>query len=172
MTNYSDMTLREELETRLDDYENQQRIKEILSKNNLMGTGYRVGEFLGTIPANYRNSNNFEDFIMNYMEPSVQKGWQESKRLTPMRIPDGNKHAYVSCVGAQGGALATMETLAGGMWKEAKDLMRKLPNPEKYNGIRDILRDTGSDLVKDFYGAKNGYYNPEPGYCDRFLNTK
>mgnify|MGYP001080878458 CR=1 FL=1 len=40
----------------------------------------------------------------------------------PIKLSDGNKHLYISCVGAQGGKLAAMETLAGGAWKEIKDL--------------------------------------------------
>ncbi len=180
MTDYRNMTLREEREARFEEYEEKQRLQEMLSKAapylesrlNPLAAAYRGGEILGAAAANYHNSQSFEDFMMNYMEPSVQEAWRESRRLTPIQIPDDNKHRYVSCVGAQGGRLAAAETFAGGVWKEIKDLNRKLRNPAKYKGYMNIYEDTIKDLKNDYCGVKDGYTHREPGYCNYLLNIK
>ncbi len=180
MTDYRNMTLREELEARFEEYEEKQRLQEMLSKAapylesrlNPLAAAYRGGEILGAAAANYRNSQSFENFMMNYMEPSVQEAWRESCRLTPIRIPDDNKHMYVSCVGAQGGRLAAAETFAGGVWKEIKDYRRKMKNPNRYGGEEAIKIDCIKDLENDYYGVKDGYTHREPGYCNYLLNIK
>ena len=43
-----------------------------------------------------------------------------------MNISDENKHQYISCVGSQGGLGSSIVTLAGGTYREAKDIYKKL----------------------------------------------
>ena len=107
-----------------------------------------------------------------YATPSVQRALEEKNRLTPLSIPDYKKHAYVSCIGSQGGTLSAVQTLIGGLAKEADDLNNKINNKEqinRYKGRINIIKDSAKDMYHNIKGSYAGYNNREDGYCDRFL---
>ena len=112
----------------------------------------------------------------NYAEPSVQKALQAKEEVAPLDISDVNKHQYVSCIGSTDGLLATVETLAGGLYKEMQDAKDKIADPQKrvaYGGILGVLGDGKKDLKNDFIGATAGYiagrYNV-PKSCNLLLS--
>ena len=114
-------------------------------------------------------------FAKTYAEPSVKKAIEEAKRVNEIPISDVNKHQYISCIGSTGGALATAETLAGGVYKEYKDLKNKLLSQEQrkaYGGISGVFEDSKKDLINDVIGASAGYVAGKshvPEVCDVLL---
>ncbi len=112
--------------------------------------------------------------MMEYL-PSVQRAEHEALRLTPMPISDENKHQYVSCVGAQGGLFGLSATLAGGIYKEGKDLRKKLFNSEirkQYGGALGVVGDSVKDMKNNVRGASYGVMHRGADECDFLLKRK
>ena len=96
----------------------------------------------------YNKTKKDEDFVRNTF-PSVYRAIKEKDKVTPMNISDENKHRYISCVGSQGGLGSSIVTLAGGTYKEAKDIYKKLSNPEErknYGGCLSVLKESAKDM--------------------------
>ena len=133
--------------------------------------GYELGKFqeMQKDPAWKNKEKELDTLIKKYFEPSVQRLWEEQKRLTPLKMSDVNKHQYVSCVGAQGDLKSLIETLGGGFYKEKKDWNKKMDNPQDYGGKLAIILDCLKDLSNDVIGANYGYSNQNPGACEELL---
>lgn len=133
--------------------------------------GYELGKFqeMQKDPAWKNKEKELDTLIKKYFEPSVQRLWEEQKRLTPFKMSDVNKHQYVSCVGAQGDLKSLIETSVGGLYKEKKDWNKKMDNPQDYGGIVSIILDCLKDLSNDVIGAMYGYSNQNPGACEELL---
>ena len=107
--------------------------------------------------------------------PSVYRALKETDRISPMNISDENKHQYISCVGSQGGLGSSIVTLAGGTYREAKDIYKKLLKPEerkKYGGSLGVLKDSAKDMKNNFYGAGYGLTYRQNGDCNSLLKRK
>lgn len=75
----------------------------------------------------------------------------------------------------RGRRIAALAILGAGVYKEVKDLAKKLPSAEerkRYNGILGILADSAKDLKNDLYGAGYGYNYRNSGDCDFILKRK
>lgn len=55
---------------------------------------------------------------------------EEKKRVVKLKISDENKHQYVSCLAGKEGGVVAATGLAGGVYKEYKDLKYKLNDKE------------------------------------------
>ena len=109
---------------------------------------------------------------MQYAEPSVKTAMKAADWLSSMPISDVNKHQYVSCVGATGGSLAAVETLAGGIYKEYADYNKKMNDKDllkKYGGKWGVISDGIKDLGNDITGAWKGYWADNPQACEELL---
>ena len=126
----------------------------------------------------YNKTKTDEGFIRNTLKktnPSVYRAIKEKDRITPMNISDENKHQYISCVGSQGGLGSSIVTLAGGAYKETKDIYKKLSNPEerkKYGGSLGVLKDSTKDMKNNLYGAGYGLTYRNKGDCNSLLKRK
>lgn len=112
---------------------------------------------------------------MQALPQSVRKAEEEANRLQTVRMSDENKHQYVSCIGAQGGAMGALAILAAGIYKEGKDLAKKLPSKaerQRYNGTMGVIKDSVKDLKNDLYGAGYGLMYRDLGDCDFILKRK
>lgn len=110
--------------------------------------------------------------IQQYGESSVKEALRMSELLAPIPMSDVNKHQYVSCVGANGGLLATAEILAGGVYKEYNDYNKKINNPKDivaYNGKYGIIKDGLKDMGNNIKGAWNGFWANSPQDCEKLL---
>ena len=122
----------------------------------------------------YNKTKKDEDFVRNTF-PSVYLAIKEKDKVTPMDISDENKHQYISCVGSQGGLGSSIVTLAGGTYKEAKDIYKKLSNPKerkKYGGSLGVLKDSAKDMKNNLYGAGYGLTYRQNGDCNSLLKRK
>ncbi len=81
-------------------------------------------------------------------------------------------YPYVSCIGANGGILATAEILAGGIYKEYNDYNKKVKNPQDivaYNGKIGIFKDGVKDMGNNIKGAWTGIWANSPQECEKLL---
>ena len=119
-----------------------------------------------------------EGFVRNTLRrtnPSVYRALKEKDKVAAMKISDENKHQYISCVGSQGGLGSSIVTLAGGAYKEAKDIYKKLSKPEerkKYGGSLGVLKDSAKDMKNNLYGAGYGLTYRQNGDCNSLLKRK
>ena len=112
------------------------------------------------------------DLIRQCLPDSLNRAWDEYNPVKQMPIPDTGKHAYISCVGAQGGVIPTIAMLGLGAGKEVIDIYNKFRSPEQvkaYGGRMGILKDSFKDLRNNSLGLAYGIENPEWGACDIFL---
>ncbi len=90
---------------------------------------------------------------------SLGQAEAEAQRLQPIPISDVNKHQYVSCVGAFDSSLSANATMTAGIWKEIRDLYKKLyKEREKYKNYTksEIIQDSFKDLGNDAIGIAKG----------------
>ena len=126
----------------------------------------------------YNKTKKDEGFVRNTLKktnPSVYRALKEADRISPMNISDENKHQYISCVGSQGGLGSSIVTLAGGTYREAKDIYKKLLKPEerkKYGGSLGVLKDSAKDMKNNLYGAGYGLTYSNKGDCNSLLKRK
>ena len=142
----------------------QQEIQNSVQPQNTLSEAYNI----------YKNKGLY-GLGMQYAEPSVQQAIQAKNIIASLPVSDVNKHQYISCIGSTGGALATAETLAGGLYKELNDTIDKLTDSQKrqsYGGSLGVLKDAAKDLKNDFIGSAVGYtagkYNL-PDLCNALL---
>ncbi len=112
------------------------------------------------------------NFLLEYAEPSVKQSFNAKNNLYSLKMPDENKHKYVSCIGATGGTLAALETLGGGLLNEGGDIVNKLFNAEKrnrYGGTIGVLNDSIKDMKNNGLGIFKGYFSNSPEECEEFL---
>jgi hypothetical protein len=122
----------------------------------------------------YNKTKKDEGFVRKTL-PSVYRAIKEKDKVAAMKISDENKHQYISCVGSQGGLGSSIVTLAGGTYKEAKDIYKKLSNSEerkKYGGSLGVLKDSAKDMKNNLYGAGYGLTYRQNGDCNSLLKRK
>ena len=76
---------------------------------------------------------------------------------------------------SQGGLGSSIATLAGGTYREAKDIYKKLSKPEerkKYGGSLGVLKDSAKDMKNNLYGAGYGLTYRQNGDCNSLLKRK
>ena len=78
---------------------------------------------------------------------------------------DKYKHAYISCKGAQSGALGVATIATMGIGKEIKDWGNKsidyINGKDNYKHYSDIIQDGIQDLKADARGIYVGFKNPD-----------
>ncbi len=122
----------------------------------------------------YNKTKKEEGFVRNTL-PSVYRAIKEKDKVAAMKISDENKHQYISCVGSQGGLGSSIVTLAGGAYREGKDIYKKLLKPEerkKYGGSLGVLKDSVKDMKNNLYGAGYGLTYRQNGDCNSLLKRK
>ena len=108
------------------------------------------------------------------MEPSARKALDEKNRITPLRIPDTNKHQYISCVGSSDGGFAATEMFLGGIDKEVSDIYDKVSDSKQrkaYGGIGRILQDSAKDIKNNILGISYGLSSNTPESCNILLQN-
>ena len=99
---------------------------------------------------------------------SLGQAHTEAVRLTPIAIPDDNKHQYVSCVGAFDGPVTEIATGIAGALKEGKDLYRKWNKP-KYGTNLQIIQDSLKDMKNNALGIYKGLSSSDINECNTLL---
>ena len=186
--NHKNFTTRDELEYQFARVEREKLLNEL--KNYGKNIINEVSPYIPTYPLGYgvgvvkntcdKLKNMYDVYkkdgvveaVQQYGEPSVKEAMKMSDLLTPILIPDVNKHQYVSCIGANGGILAAAEILAGGIYKEYNDYNKKVKNPQDivaYNGRIGIFKDGVKDMGNNIKGAWTGIWANSPQECEKLL---
>ncbi len=138
-----------------------QNIAKIMS--DLYNTAYDTGERgYYYLQKKDLNSNKYDNLS------SFGQAHTEAVRLTPIAIPDDNKHQYVSCVGAFDGPVTAIAIGLAGALKEGKDLYHKWNDP-KYGTNLQIIQDSLKDLKNNALGIYKGLSSSDINQCNTLL---
>lgn len=99
---------------------------------------------------------------------------EEKNRVAKLKVSDENKHQYISCLAGKEGGIVAAAGLAGGGYKELKDLNYKLNDNEQinaYGGRLGVIKDSGKDMKNNLIGLSYGLINNNPD-CESLLKKK
>lgn len=154
-------------------------IKKLQKAHNLTVDG-RIepkGETINKMNELLRTKNSYNK-IMDPNSGLVNNyvNWRrEIDRVTKLQnISDENKHQYISCLAGQGGLRMASLGLAGGVYKEIKDLSKKINNSKyvnAYGGNMNIVKDSVKDMKNNLIGLRYGFFDDNPN-CYSLLSKK
>ena len=162
---YTNMSLRDELNTRYEIGEMNQLQQKYPPENKLLKSVHNQN-------IEKKQQNSTHAFGIKYGEPSVQEAIKASQWITDVPVTDEVKHQYVSCIGSSGGPLARVETFAGGAMKEVGDFFKKAVNRQQrkaYGGITGIAQDGIKDMKNNLKGILQGTQALSPQDCEILL---